>query len=80
MTYNFRKVWYDSDSGTIMSREIPPEEFWKDGDGVTLYNAPHPRPPWWKRPWSWLRCRLFAADVSEESLETIEIQLPDDTQ
>lgn len=26
-------------------------------DGVALFSLAHPRPPWWKRPWSWLRCR-----------------------
>lgn len=26
-------------------------------DGVSLTSAAHPRLPWWKRPWSWLRCQ-----------------------
>lgn len=48
-----------------------------EGDGVALTSVAHPRPPWWQRPWSWLQCHLVAADVSEESLETIEMEVPE---
>lgn len=48
-------------------------------DGVSLISAAHPRPPgpWWKRAaqrvWWW----LFPPPLSEDSLETIEIEIRD---
>lgn len=50
-----------------------------NNDGVSLISAAHPRPPgpWWKRAaqrvWWW----LFPPPLSEDSLETIEIEVSD---
>lgn len=43
-------------------------------DGVSLISARHPRPPWFKRFLFWLR-RPWANKLSEDSLETIEIEV-----
>lgn len=48
----------------------------KNSDGVSLSSAPHPRLPWYKRPWSWLRCQwVYWFGFRRGSVETIEIAL-----
>ena len=42
-------------------------------DGVSLCSAAHPRAPWYRRLWFWLR----RPKLSPESLETIEIEIRD---
>jgi len=44
-----------------------------NSNGVALSSAPHPRSPWWRRVWFWFR----QPRLSRESLETIEIEIPD---
>jgi len=41
-------------------------------DGVALTSIAHPRAPLWRRVWSWLR----PARLSEDALETIEVEVP----
>ncbi len=41
-------------------------------DGIALYSAAHPKPVWWMRWKYW-----FLRDLSQESLETIEIDIPE---
>jgi hypothetical protein len=45
-----------------------------DHDGVSLTNIAHPVAPWWRRIWLWFR----PMRLSKDTLETIEIEIPDD--
>lgn len=40
------------------------------GDSVALNSTAHPRSPWWRRAW------LRPGRLSQDSLETIEIEVP----
>lgn len=42
-------------------------------DGVTLLAMNHPIAPWWSSLWLW----LFHRDLDPDSLEQIEIEIPD---
>lgn len=45
-------------------------------DGVSLQCAAHPRPVWYRRPWSWLRCQwTYWCGFRRGSVEKIEITL-----
>ena len=55
-------------------------KFWKDAyrdhpsfDGVSLFSTSHPRAPWYRRLWFWLR----RPKLSPDSLETMEIEIHD---
>jgi hypothetical protein len=41
-------------------------------DGVALTSVSHPRPSWWKRPWSWL---LTRRDIRRSALVEAEITI-----
>lgn len=45
-----------------------------NSDGVSLTSIAHPRSPWWRRVWLWLR----GSRLSKDSIETIEIEIPDE--
>lgn len=45
-------------------------------EGFSLNSASHPIAPWWRRLWLW----IFHRDINADSLETFEIDLPDNVE
>lgn len=41
-------------------------------DGICLQSISHPVPPWYKKLWNWFK---LPKDISEKSLETVEIEI-----
>lgn len=49
-------------------------------DGVSLCSTAHPRRAWYRRLWDWVYWWIkdqFGGPLSDDSLEDIEIELPD---